>query len=85
MVEKSQFLAQRARCAYISAVKRLNLSFVLSFASQVVESDTNSTKLLNKQIKYAKEILDKFLCFVHLDQNSVRLEVFSIHQLCIEQ
>lgn len=77
IVDKSEFVTQRARGAYIASVARPDLSFGFAQASQVIEPDKTAAIKMNKHIARSKANADIQLKFVPVDQKSLRLAVFS--------
>ncbi len=73
---KEQYLAQRARSAYIASVCQSEVSFDLSQAAQTVEFSPDNIALLNKRLQW--QITNKFqgLRYVKLNQNTLQLVVF---------
>ena len=76
-VEKSEFVAQRARGAYIAAVSRPDLTFAFAYCSQLINRDTKAAKSLNKAIFRAKQKVNFGLTFVKIDILTARLAVFA--------
>ena len=76
-VRKDQYIAQRARGAYIATVCQPEAAFDLSFAAQVVNPKENDAKALNRRLQWQLENYSRGLSFVKLDVNSLRLIVFT--------
>ena len=74
---KDQYVAQRARGAYIGSVSQPEAAFDLSFAAQVINPDVNNAKELNKRIQWQIDNSSRGLKFVKLDKNSLQLLVFT--------
>jgi hypothetical protein len=74
---KDQYIAQRARGAYIASVCQPEASFDLSYAAQVTNPDEKDVKLLNKRIQWQIENSTRGLSFVKLDTKTLRLLVFT--------
>lgn len=74
---KDQYVAQRARGAYVASVCQPEASFDLSSAAQVINPDKNDVKLLNKRIQWQLENPTRGLRFVKLDKDSLELLVFT--------
>ena len=72
-----QYVAQRARGAYIASVCQPQASFDLSYAAQATNPDDNDIKALNKRLQWQKENLNRGLRFVKLDRKSLKLIVFT--------
>jgi hypothetical protein len=77
LTPKDQYIAQRARGAYIASICQPEASFDLSYTAQVINPDENDVKLLNKRIQWQIENLTRGLSFVKLDIDTLRLIVFT--------
>jgi hypothetical protein len=77
LTPKDQYVAQRARGAYIASVCQPEASFDLSYAAQVNNPTENDAKALNKRIQWQIENSSRGLTFVKLDQESLQLLVFT--------
>lgn len=76
-IDKSEFVAQRARGAYIAAVCRPDLTFGFAHASQIVNPDATAFKALKKFIEHAKEQPGVGLKYVSIGTTTAKLVVFS--------
>jgi hypothetical protein len=74
---KDQYVAQRARGAYIASVSQPEASFDLSFAAQMSNPDQLDIKALNKRLQWQLDNQTRGLRFVKLDCNSLKLLVFT--------
>jgi hypothetical protein len=74
---KDQYVAQRARGAYIATVCQPEASFDLSFAAQVINPKEDDAKKLNKRLQWQIDNQSRGLRFVPLDKNSLKLVVFT--------
>jgi hypothetical protein len=74
---KDQYVAQRARGAYLATVSQPEAAFDLSFAAQMINPGKEETKLLNKRIQWQIENSGRGLKFVKLDKNTLKLIVFT--------
>jgi hypothetical protein len=74
---KDQYIAERARGAYIASVCQPEASFDLSFAAQVVNPSEDDTKFLNKRLNWQLENAARGLKYVNLDLESLQLLVFT--------
>ncbi|KHJ33690.1 hypothetical protein EV44_g3111 [Erysiphe necator] len=74
---KDQYIAQRARGAYIASICQPEASFDLSFAAQVVNPKEDDAKALNKRIQWQIENPKRGLKFVKLELNSLRIITFT--------
>jgi hypothetical protein len=76
VVPKDQYIAQRARGAYIATVCQPEAAFDLSFAAQVTNPEEENIKLLNKRIQGQIDNSTRGLTFVPLDLKSLSLLIF---------
>jgi hypothetical protein len=74
---KDQFIAQRARGAYIATVSQPEAAFDLSFAAQVIQPGEDQIKQLNKRIQWQIDNAQRGLRYVQLDLHSMKLIVFT--------
>jgi hypothetical protein len=74
---RDQYVAQRARGAYIATVSQPEAAFDLSFAAQVIKPAGEDIKRLNKRIQWQIENSTRGLRFVKLDITSLELVVFT--------
>ncbi|RFU25514.1 hypothetical protein B7463_g10820, partial [Scytalidium lignicola] len=74
---KEQYVAQRARGAYIASVCQPEATFDLSVAAQAVNPDEKDVKALNKRLQWQIENAARGLRFVKLDKNTLQLLVFT--------
>jgi len=74
---KEQYVAQRARGAYIASVCQPESAFDLSFAAQVTNPQEDDIKLLNKRLKWQIDNPARGLKFVPLNKNKLKLLVFT--------
>ena len=74
---KEQYIAQRARGAYLATVSQPQAAFPLSYAAQIVNPAIDDAKYLNKCLKWQQQNAGKGLKFVKLDIHTVRLVVFT--------
>jgi hypothetical protein len=77
LTPKDQYIAQRARGAYIASVSQPEASFDLSFAAQVTNPGKDDTKTLNKRLEWQIKNPGRGLKFVKLDINSIQLLIFT--------
>jgi hypothetical protein len=77
VLPKDQYIAQRARGAYIATVCQPEAAFDLSSAAQVTDPEPVNIKLLNKRIQWQMDNLTRGLTFVPLDINSLNLVIFT--------
>jgi hypothetical protein len=73
---KEQYIAQRARGAYIASVCQPEVSFDLSFAAQVTNLTKDNAKTLNKRLAWQIKNSERGLKFVKLDAKTLQLLVF---------
>ena len=74
---KEQYLAQRARGAYIASVCQPEASFDLSRAAQTVKFSPDDIALLNKQLQWQISNKSRGLRYIKLDQDTLQLVVFT--------
>jgi hypothetical protein len=74
---KDEYIAQRARGAYIASMCQPEASFDLSFAAQAIHPTNENTKDLNKRLGWQLDNSTRGLTFVRLDENSLQLLVFT--------
>lgn len=74
---KDQYIAQRARGAYVASVCQPEAAFDLSFAAQVICPEENDVKALNKRLQWQLDNSTRGLRFVHLDAATLKLVVFT--------
>ena len=74
---KTQYIAQRARGAYIASDSQPEASFDLSFAAQTTSPNIENAKTLNKRLQWQIDNPLRGLKFVQLDQKSLQLLVFT--------
>jgi hypothetical protein len=74
---KDQYIAQRARGAYVASVCQPEASYDLSVAAQSSEHTNDDIKLLNKRLQWQIENSGRGLQFVKLDKASLKLLVFT--------
>lgn len=73
----SQYIAQRARGAYISSVCQPQAAFDLSKAAQIIKPSVEDINLLNKRLQWQISNQNSGLNFVKLDPQTLRLIVFT--------
>lgn len=75
---KDEYIAQRARGAYIATICQPQATFDLSQAAQIIEPTADQMKKLNTRLSLQKEYGEKSgLNFVKLNQSKLRLIAFS--------
>lgn len=77
LTPKEQYVAQRARGAYIASVCQPEASFDLSFAAQTTNPEGSDFKALNKRLQWQIDNPTRGLKFVKLDKDSLKLLVFT--------
>ncbi|KAI0992847.1 hypothetical protein K3495_g15337 [Podosphaera aphanis] len=73
--KKDQYIAQRARGAYISSVSQPTAAFSLSYSAQVTEPTWDDAQFLNRCLNWQKQ--GSGLKFVKLDKSSLRVFAFT--------
>jgi hypothetical protein len=74
---KDQYIAQRARGAYIASMCQPEASFDLSYAAQSVNPKQEDAEALNKRIQWQIDNAPRGLKFVPLDTDSLKLIIFT--------
>jgi hypothetical protein len=74
---KEQYVAQRARGAYIASVCQPEAAFDLSVTAQASDPDDKSIKTLNKRLQWQVENAARGIRFVKLDKSSLKLLAFT--------
>ncbi len=72
---KEQYVAQRARGAYIATVSQPHAAFALSYAAQVTEPTYEDAQYLNRCLSWQLE--GRGLTFVKLDMTTLRIVAFT--------
>ncbi|KAI1001416.1 hypothetical protein K3495_g6784 [Podosphaera aphanis] len=74
---KDQYVAQRAKGAYIASMCQPEAAFDLPFAAQATNPQKEDVNALNKRLKWQIENKSRGLNFVKLDINTLHLYVFT--------
>ena len=74
---KDQYVAQRARGAYVATVSQPEAAFDLSFAAQAVNPKEDDAKMLNKRLQWQMDNSGRGFRFVKLDITSLKLIIFT--------
>jgi hypothetical protein len=74
---KEQYVAQRARGAYIASVCQPEAAYDLSVAAQAIEPTEKDVKNLNKRLQWQIDNSTRGIRFVKLEEKSLRLLVFT--------
>ena len=77
LTTKEQYVAQRARGAYIASVCQPEAAFDLSVAAQAKEPTETEIKALNTRIQWQRQNAARGLTFTKLDKNPLQLLVFT--------
>ena len=77
LTPKEQYLAQRARGAYVACICQPEASFDLSHAAQSTEFSPGDIATLNKRLQWQVDNRTRGLKYVQLDMSSLRLAVFT--------
>ena len=77
LMPKEQYIAQRARGAYVASVCQPEASFALSVAAQAVDPTYEDHKALNKCLDWQIANPKRGLKFVQLNINTLQLIVFT--------
>ncbi|RAL58471.1 hypothetical protein DID88_005175 [Monilinia fructigena] len=74
---KDQYVAQRARGAYVATMSQPEASFDLSFAAQITSPKEEDAKALNKRLQWQMDNKTRGLKFVPLDKDSLQIVAFT--------
>ena len=74
---KDQYIAQRARGAYLASICQPEASFNLSYAAQSTEFSSDNISILNKRLQWQMDNQLRGLKYVKLDHNDLQLVVFT--------
>ena len=74
---KEQYIAQRARGAYLASICQPEASFDLSYAAQSTEFSPDDIIALNKRLQWQLDNQDRGLKYVKLDQDDLQVVVFT--------
>ena len=74
---KQQYIAQRARGAYIASVCQPEAAYDLSVAAQVIDVEEKGIKTLNKRLQWQMDNATRGLRFVQQDLETLKLYVFT--------
>jgi hypothetical protein len=74
---KGQYIAMRARGAYIATICQPEASFDLSRAAQITDPQDEDIKYLNKRLQWQCDNHSRGLTFVPLKPNSIQLVAFT--------
>jgi hypothetical protein len=77
LTTKEQYVAQRARGAYIASVCQPEAAYDLSTAAQAIDVTEDEVNTLNKRLKWQIENAARGIRFAKLAQNSLQLLVFT--------
>jgi hypothetical protein len=74
---KAEYIAQRARGAYIASVCQPQMAFGLSFAAQTTDPADDDAKFLNRCLSWQIKNATRGLTFVPLDIQTMKMVVFT--------
>ena len=74
---KDQYIAQRARGAYIASLSQPEASFDLSFAAQTINPKEKDARALNRRLQWQIDNYTRGLQFVQLNRESLKLVTFT--------
>jgi Reverse transcriptase (RNA-dependent DNA polymerase) len=74
---KGQYVAMRAKGAYIASICQPEASFDLSYAAQITDPQAKDIKHLNKRLQWQYDNDSRGLTFIRLDPNSIQLVAFT--------
>ena len=72
-----EYVAQRARGAYVASVSQPEAAFDLSYAAQTKDPQDEDVRRLNKCLKWQSENEKRGISFVRLDLGKLRIVVFT--------
>lgn len=74
---QEQYVAQRARGAYLASICQPEASFDLSYAAQSTKFSPEDITALNKRLQWQLDNKNRGLNYVKLDRNSLKVVVFT--------
>ncbi len=77
IISKNQYIAQRAKEAYIVIVSQFETSFDLSFVAQIINLKEEDAKRLNQRLQWQLNNFTRELRFVSLNRNQLKLMIFT--------
>ena len=77
LTSKNQYIAHRARNAYVISICQPKASFNFSYAAQAITVTSSDITSLNKRLKWQIENKARGFKYVKFDKNSLRLIVFT--------
>jgi hypothetical protein len=77
LTTKEQYVAQRARGAYVASVCQPEAAYDLSTAAQAIDITEDEVNALNKRLKWQIENAARGIRFAKLQQDSLQLLVFT--------
>jgi hypothetical protein len=77
LISKKQYVAQRARDAYVAFICQLETSFDLSLVTQSIEISSKNITTLNKRLQWQIDNHFRDINYVKLDSTKFRLMIFT--------
>jgi hypothetical protein len=77
LISKKQYVAQRARDAYVVSICQLETLFDLSLAAQSIEISSENITTLNKRLQWQIDNHFRDINYVKLDSTKFRLMIFT--------
>ena len=77
LTTNDQYVAQRARGAYLASLCQPKASFDLSYAAQAINFSADDITSLNKRLKWQMENKLRNLKYVHFDQHFFQIVMFT--------
>ncbi len=74
---RNQYIAQRAREAYLISICQSETSFDVSHATQFIEISSDDTNVLNKRLQWKITNQSRDLKYIKLNQSFLRLMIFT--------
>jgi hypothetical protein len=77
LISKKQYVAQRARDAYVASMCQFETSFDLSLAAQSMKISSEDITILNKRLQWQIDNHFRDINYVKLDSTKFRLMIFT--------
>ncbi len=77
LISKKQYVAQRARDAYVASICQFETSFDLSLVAQSIEISSENITILNKRLQWQIDNHFRDINYVKLDSTTLRLMIFT--------
>ncbi len=77
LISKKQYVAQRARDAYVVSICQFETSFDLSLVAQSIEISSENITTLNKRLQWQIDNHSRDINYVKLDSTTLQLMIFT--------